>query len=108
MGLDEVGQTLEQLWLSYNLIEKLDGLQPCIKLHTLYISHNKIKVWDEIGKLSSLPEIKNVLLVGNPVYGEKTRAEVLPYVVKRVPAIANVDGEIITPEIQKAAQSLEG
>ena len=99
MGLDEVGQTLEQLWLSYNIIEKLDGLQPCIKLHTLYISNNKIKVWDEIGKLSSLPEIKNVLLLGNPVYGDKSRQDVLPYVVKKVPSIANVDGEIITPEI---------
>ena len=27
MGLDEVGQTLEQLWLSYNVIEKVDGIQ---------------------------------------------------------------------------------
>lgn len=108
MGLDEVGQTLEQLWLSYNLIEKLDGLQPCIKLHTFFISNNKIKTWDEVGKLSALPEIKNVLLKGNPVYGERSRMDVLPYVVKRCPQIANVDGELITPEIQKAAASLEG
>ena len=108
MGLDEVGQTLEQLWLSYNIIEKLDGLQPCIKLHTFYISNNKIKVWDEIGKLSSLPEIKNVMFIGNPVYGDKNGKEVLPYVVKRIPNIANVDGELITPEIQKQAFSLEG
>lgn len=108
MGLDEVGQTLEQLWLSYNIIEKLDGLQPCIKLHTFYISNNKIKTWDEIGKLSALPEIKNVLLSGNPVYGDKGKLDVLPYVVKRCPQIANVDGELITPEIKKAADSLEG
>lgn len=71
MGLDDVGSTLEQLWLSYNIIEKLDGLTSCIKLHTLYISNNKIKSWEEVGRLSGLPEIKNLLLQGNPVYGEK-------------------------------------
>ena len=42
MGLEDVGQTLEQLWMSYNQIEKLDGLQPCVKLHTLFLSNNKI------------------------------------------------------------------
>lgn len=99
MGLDDVGQTLEQLWLSYNIIEKLDGMNACIKLHTLYISNNKIKNWEEVGRLAALPEIKNLLLKGNPVYGERSRMEVLPYVVKRVPQIANVDGELITPEI---------
>ena len=31
-GLEEVGNTLKELWLSYNFIEKLDGLQPCVKL----------------------------------------------------------------------------
>ena len=52
MALEDVGQTLEELWLSYNMIEKLDGLQPCIRLHTIYVSNNKIKSWDEVGKLS--------------------------------------------------------
>ena len=52
MALEDVGSTLEELWLSYNQIEKLDGLQPCIKLHTLFISNNKIKSWDEVGKVS--------------------------------------------------------
>jgi len=64
------------LWLSYNFIEKLDGLQPCVKLHTLYIGNNRIKVWDEIDKLKDLPEINNVLFFGiyiifkeaNPIY----------------------------------------
>jgi dynein light chain 1, axonemal len=61
MALEEIGITLEELWLSYNSIEKLDGLQPCIKLHTFFLSNNKIRSRDEVGKLSQLPEIKNVL-----------------------------------------------
>ena len=51
-GLDEIGNTLEQLWVSYNQIEKLEGLTPCIKLHTFYASNNRIKSWDEVAKLA--------------------------------------------------------
>ena len=54
MGLEEVGATLKELWLSYNQIDKLDGLQPCQKLTTLYVGNNKIKTWDEIGRLVSI------------------------------------------------------
>merc|ERR1719281_1974991 len=75
VGLDEIGQTLEQLWLSYNFIEKLEGLNPCIKLHTLFMSNNKVKSWDEISKLAQLPEIKTVLLLGNPIYAGETDQE---------------------------------
>jgi dynein light chain 1 len=52
MALEEIGLTLEELWLSYNQIEKLDGLGPCIKLTTLMMSNNRLKVWEEVGKLS--------------------------------------------------------
>ena len=52
MALEDVGATLEELWLSYNQIEKLDGLQPCVKLQVLYMSNNKIKAWDEINKVA--------------------------------------------------------
>ena len=36
-GLEEVAGTLKELWLSYNLIDKLDGLSMCLKLTTLFI-----------------------------------------------------------------------
>ena len=48
ISLEEIGQTLEELWLSYNVIEKLDGLQPCVKLHTFYLSNNKVRDWGEV------------------------------------------------------------
>ena len=37
-GLEEVAGTLKELWLSYNLIEKLDGISMCQVLQSLYIS----------------------------------------------------------------------
>merc|ERR1712190_572016 len=62
-GLDEIGSTLRELWLSYNSISTLDGLQPCTKLTTLFMSNNKIKDWAELAKLGANPELTNILLV---------------------------------------------
>lgn len=107
MALEDVGATLEELWISYNQIEKLDGLQPCVKLTTLYIGNNKIKAWDELSKVSQLPEIKSVLFIGNPIYGDKTKEENAPFVVKRIPQIATVDGKIVTAAVRKAASEVD-
>ena len=107
VGLDEIGQTLEQLWLSYNQIEKLEGLNPCVVLHTLFLSNNRIKSWDEVGKLQTLPCIKSVLLLQNPIYGEKTGEEAAPYVVKRIPQIEQIDGKMVSASIRKAAEEID-
>ena len=53
-GLQEIGDTLEELWLSYNIIETLNGLHYCRRLEVLYMSNNRIKLWDEIDKLRDL------------------------------------------------------
>ena len=42
-GLDEIGGSLKELWLSYNLVDKLDGLNACTELKIFYIAHNKLK-----------------------------------------------------------------
>ena len=107
MGLEDIGQTLEQLWMSYNCVEKLDGLQPCLKLHTLFLSNNKIAKWDEVAKLSQLMELKTVLFIGNPIYGDKDKSEMKPYVVKRIPQIHNVDGFLVNETDRKEAEELE-
>lgn len=72
-GLEEVGLTLKELWISYNHITSLDGLHPCVKLTTLFISNNKIKAWDELHKLTQLTELHNILLWGNPMYESMTK-----------------------------------
>lgn len=106
-GLEEVGQTLRELWLSYNLIEKLDNLQPCQKLQTLYISNNKIKNWEEVDKLKDLPEIGNVLLVGNPIYEGISREDAKFVILKRLPMLKNIDGTIISEAIRERAKELD-
>ena len=106
-GLDDVGGTLTELWISYNYIEKLDGLQSCVQLTTLFISNNKIKSWEEISRLNQLPELKNVLFTSNPIYEGYSREDVRPLVIKRCPQIENLDGSIVTDEIRQRAEELK-
>mmetsp|Transcript_60061 Transcript_60061/g.169356 ORF Transcript_60061/g.169356 Transcript_60061/m.169356 type:complete len:195 (-) Transcript_60061:136-720(-) len=95
-GLEDVGLTLKELWISYNSISTLDGLQPCTKLTTLFISNNKIKDWQELAKLQANPELGNILLVGNPMYEGLTRKQARPKVLEHLPRIATLDGELLT------------
>jgi len=102
--LDDVADTLEELWLSYNNITLLDGLQGLQNLRVLYLSNNGIKNWGELDKLAGLSNLKDILLVGNEIYNglsvEERRIEVL----KRLPGLTKIDGELVTPSERAAAE----
>ncbi|KAL6602572.1 hypothetical protein U3516DRAFT_801711 [Neocallimastix sp. 'constans'] len=66
-GLDAISETLEELWIYYNLIEKYNGIECCKKLKVFYASNNKVKAWEGIACVSSLSELEDVLLSGNPL-----------------------------------------
>lgn len=50
---EAVSDTLEELWISYNQIEKLKGIGGMKKLRVLYMSNNIVKDWAEFQKLVS-------------------------------------------------------
>eukprot|EP00933_Yihiella_yeosuensis_P012643 TRINITY_DN1215_c1_g1_i1.p1 TRINITY_DN1215_c1_g1~~TRINITY_DN1215_c1_g1_i1.p1 ORF type:complete len:191 (-),score=46.81 TRINITY_DN1215_c1_g1_i1:307-879(-) len=94
-GLEEIGATLRELWISYNQISTLDGLQPCTKLTTLFMSNNKLKDFAELDKLTANSELINILLTGNPMYEGQTRRENKTKVLEHLPNIATLDGELL-------------
>jgi dynein light chain 1 len=68
-GLEDIGDHLEELWISYNLIENLIGLAPhCTALKVLYIAHNKIRDINELDRIKDLPSLTNCVFLGNDVY----------------------------------------
>ena len=67
-GLDANCDTLEQLWVSYNQIGTLAGVEKLHNLQILFISNNKIADWKEVERLASLPKLRDLLMVGNPLY----------------------------------------
>jgi len=106
-NLEDVAATLEQLWLSYNQIERLDNMAPLQKLHTFYISNNKIRSWEEVSKCSQLADLKNVLFLGNPCYTAPTKQENWPMVVRKIPNVVNIDGCMVSAAVRAEAEQLE-
>jgi dynein light chain 1, axonemal len=99
-GIDPVASTLEELWISYNLLEKLTGIENFNVLRVLYASNNKLKDWGEIDRLSGLPDLEELLLLGNPIANDPNyRNEIL----KRLPNLKKLDGELII-----AGETLQG
>lgn len=104
--LEDVADTLEQLWLSYNEISSLDGLSSLINLQVLYLGNNRITDWAELSKLADLPKLREVLLIGNPIYEGLSPEQARAMVVKYVPNIVKVDAKIISDEDRELAATL--
>lgn len=51
------------------------GIEKVPKLRVLYLSNNKVKEWAEIERLAALPELEELLLVGNPLVADLPTAE---------------------------------
>mmetsp|Transcript_33708 Transcript_33708/g.24739 ORF Transcript_33708/g.24739 Transcript_33708/m.24739 type:complete len:192 (-) Transcript_33708:93-668(-) len=101
--LEEVSATLEELWISYNQIATLDGISCCTNLTTLYISNNAIKMWSELDKLAGLANLRDVLFVGNPIYDEMPKEQARIEVLKRLPQVAKIDGDMVKPTERELA-----
>ena len=95
-GLEEIAATLRQLWISYNQISTLDGLNCCTKLQTLIISNNKIKDLSEVKKLTLNPALSNCNLTGNPIYEGVVKSDMRLNILRTVPQLLVLDGELVT------------
>ncbi|KAL7537128.1 hypothetical protein ACHAXR_007606 [Thalassiosira sp. AJA248-18] len=105
--LEDVGGTLQQLWISYNQIASLDGLACLTNLKTLYCSNNAIKSFSELDKLKANEQLRDVLFVGNPMYSEvSSKEEARIEILRHLPNLKKIDGEFVKPsEIEAAQQS---
>lgn len=104
--LEDLSETLEELWISYNQISSLDGLAPLRKLQVLYMSNNRLKDFSELEKLTANTELRDVLFVGNPMYDGIDRAEAKLQVLKRIPHVMKIDGDIVKDSEREAAQKM--
>ncbi|XP_043289744.1 dynein axonemal light chain 1-like isoform X2 [Venturia canescens] len=66
-GLETLGDTLDELWVSYNCIEKMKGVHALRNLRVLYMSNNLVREWNELSRLQELPNLRDLLFVGNPL-----------------------------------------
>lgn len=105
-GLDGVADTLEQLWISYNLLTSLAGVDKLTNLTHLFCSNNKISSWSEVERLSTLPKLRDLLLVGNPLHRKhEEEGNWRIEVIKRLPNLKILDGAMIEDEEREAAKA---
>ena len=93
--------------MSYNQIGSLDGLQGLNNLQVLYLANNNIKTWGELDKLAGLSGLRDVLFVGNPIYEGLTKEEARIEVLKHLPNVMKIDGDLVKPSERAAAKGGE-
>ena len=104
--LEDVAGTLEELWLSYNSLKTLDDIGPLDNLEVLYLGNNFIEDFAELDKLAHLPKLRDILLIGNPIYDQfEEEAERRVNVLKHLPNLAKIDGKMVTPAEREAAKA---
>ena len=106
-GLNEVSDTLEQLWLSYNGIGTLAGIEKLTNLQVLYFSNNKIDKWPEVERLQALPKLRELNMVNNPLYVKhEADGDWRIQVIKRLEKLKTLDGSLIDDDERDAAKEL--
>eukprot|EP00002_Diphylleia_rotans_P023634 TRINITY_DN464_c0_g1_i10.p1 TRINITY_DN464_c0_g1~~TRINITY_DN464_c0_g1_i10.p1 ORF type:complete len:185 (+),score=40.40 TRINITY_DN464_c0_g1_i10:984-1538(+) len=105
-GIEPVADTLKQLWISYNFIEKLNGIEKCKNLRVLYISNNKVEKWSEFEKLQELPLLEDLLFIGNPLHEQYSKDERVwrLEVLKRLPNLKKLDGKFVSEDEREQAR----
>lgn len=111
-NLDAVADTLEELWISYNVIAGLAGIEKLVNLKTLLMSNNKIAGWSEIDRLGNMDKLEDLLLIGNPLYNDyKDNNALSDYrieVIKRIASLKKLDGIPIDVDERDAANAAKG
>eukprot|EP00998_Keelungia_sp_KM082_P007902 NODE_4088_length_817_cov_140.923188_g4065_i0.p1 GENE.NODE_4088_length_817_cov_140.923188_g4065_i0~~NODE_4088_length_817_cov_140.923188_g4065_i0.p1 ORF type:complete len:215 (+),score=60.13 NODE_4088_length_817_cov_140.923188_g4065_i0:66-710(+) len=98
---------LKELWISYNRIEKLSGLDKMKRLQVLYMSNNLVSNWTEIERhVTQLPELVDFNFVNNPLskeYHDKP-AEFRIQMLMRLSQLNKLDGRAFEPEEREEAE----
>ncbi|KAJ9446423.1 Dynein light chain 1 [Diplonema papillatum] len=106
---------LRELWISYNFIDKLSGLDKLRNLQVLYMSNNLVSKWTEVDKLSNCnSQLTDILMVNNPIYYEAVgsegkvesseKKEWRMQLLVRLPGLTKIDGEPVEPEEREEAE----
>ncbi|KAJ2946554.1 hypothetical protein O0L34_g12608 [Tuta absoluta] len=100
-GIEVVADTLEELWISYNKLEKLKGIEAMKNLRVLYMSYNNVKEWSELKRLRECPDLRDLLVIGNPICDSEDDMEVWRQrTIDVLPQITQLDGIPIIKDVE--------
>ena len=92
-GIEGASETLEQLWISYNQIDRLKPIRSLQRLKILYMSHNYVREWREFEHMAELPALEDLVFIGNPLEEETSNSgKYTDEVTKRLLYLKKLDG----------------
>jgi len=95
-NMDSIGARLEQLWLSYNPIDKLTGVEKLKVCTVLFMGNCKVSSPAEFDRLCEMPCLEELVFFGNPIHRnivEKGGELAWPAFVKeKLPNLRKLDG----------------
>ncbi|EKX51967.1 hypothetical protein GUITHDRAFT_102579 [Guillardia theta CCMP2712] len=105
-GVEDVSETLQELWISYNLLTSLRGVEKLSKLRVLYVANNLVAKLPELDVLKECKLLEELLLVGNPIWDELSKPggpeDFREQIAGRVPWLKKLDGSPLTEEEKTA------
>ena len=95
-NLDGIADRLEELWMSYNPIDKLTGIEKLRNLKVLFMGNCKVSSDKELMRLADLPNLEELVFFGNPIHRsmiEKEGELAWPaYILNILPNLRKLDG----------------
>lgn len=82
---------MEELWISYNLIEKIKGVSALQALKVLYMGNNLVKDWAEFNRLQEIPNLQELLFINNPICEHMDVESWRMQVIRRLPGLKKLD-----------------
>lgn len=94
-----MSENLEQLWVSYNQIDRLKGIEVMKRLEVFYIGNNNIRDFTEVNKLAGLGALKDLLFCNNPCVESMETDNYRKDVARRLQALKVLDGEPVVRDV---------
>ena len=92
-GIEGAAESLEQLWISYNQIDRMKPIRALQRLKILYMSHNYVREWREFDHMAELPALEDLVFIGNPLEEETSNSgKYTDEVIKRLLYLKKLDG----------------
>lgn len=95
-NLDAIADRLEELWMSYNPVANLAGIEKLQNLKVLYMGNCKVSERKEFMRLCELPKLEEIVFYGNPIHkgiaDKDGELEWAKYVMEILPDLRKLDG----------------
>jgi hypothetical protein len=83
-------------------LDKLVRFLSCLSLDLPLLTPPRLSLSSQAG----LPNLRDVLFIGNPIYDDYSREAARIEVLRRIPQVAKIDGDMVKPAERELASGV--